>query len=127
MSDSPAPVLHLQPMVHVRQMEPAVAFYEALGGTVLHGSRDGDFVMLRIGVSQLGLLAHPPNPEQNEGTVELNFDTTDDLSAVQSRLAGAGVTIVAPAGDTGFGQQLRVATPDGLLVKINRLEPDRYR
>ena len=49
MTDSPAPGLHLQPMVHVQQMEPAVAFYEALGATVLHGSRDGDFVMLRIG------------------------------------------------------------------------------
>ena len=73
MTDSPAPGLHLQPMVHVQQMEPAVAFYEALGATVLHGSRDGDFVMLRIGDSQLGLLAHPPNPEQNEGAVELNF------------------------------------------------------
>lgn len=120
------PGLILQPMVHVEQMAPAVAFYEALGAVVRHGSRDGDFVLLQIGDGQLALLAHPPNPEQNEGLVELNFETAEDLATVQSRLADAGVHVVAPAADTGFGRQLQVATPDGLLVKINGLDRDSY-
>lgn len=126
MTQTPTPTLRLQPMVHVEQMAPAVAFYEALGASVVHGSRDGDFVMLKIGDGELALLAHPPNPVQNEGTVELNFDTTDDLNALQDRLAAGGVRIVTPVTDEGFGQQLQVATPDGLLVKINHLEPDLY-
>ena len=118
--------LTLQPMVHVEDMAASVAFYEALGAELLHGSRDGDFALLRIGSGELSLLAHPPNPEQNEGTVELNFATEEDLAQVEERLRAVGVTIEAPASDEGFGAQLQVATPDGLLVKINRLEPDLY-
>lgn len=120
------PGLTLQPMVHVEDMAASVAFYEALGARVLHGSRDGDFVMLQVGSGELGLLAHPPNPEQNEGTVELNFVTDEDLHEVEERLRSAGVTIEAPATAQGFGAQLQVAAPDGLLVKINRIEPERY-
>lgn len=126
MTPTPSTGLRLQPMVHVQKMDAAVAFYEALGATVRHGSRDGDFVMLGIGDSELALLAHPPNPEQNEGTVELNFDTTGDLDDLQKRLIDAGVRVITPVTDEGFGRQLQVATPDGLLVKINHLEPDLY-
>lgn len=61
--------LRLQPMVHVEDMAASAAFYEALGAQVVHGSRDGDWVLLRLGGAEIGLLAHPPNPEQGEGTV----------------------------------------------------------
>lgn len=118
--------LSLQPMVHVARMAPAVAFYEALGASVEHGSRDGDFVMLVMGGQRLSLLAHPPNPEQNEGQVELNFDTSADLSAVERDLAARGVDIAQPVTDEGFGRQLQVRSPDGLLIKINQLEPELY-
>ena len=118
--------LSLQPMVHVQQMGPAVDFYQALGGEVLHGSRDGDFVMMRIGGAQLGLLAHPPNPEQHEGSVELNFQTDQSLDQLEQSLRTAGIDIASPATDEGFGRQLQVLTPDGLLVKINQLEPELY-
>ncbi len=118
--------LSLQPMVHVQQMDVAVAFYEALGATVAHGSRDGDFVMMQIGPARLALLAHPPNPEQNEGLVELNFETGEPLDAVEQRLRAAGVAIVQPVIDEGFGRQLQVSAPDGLLVKINELEEELY-
>lgn len=118
--------LTLQPMVHVARMAPAVAFYEALGACVEHGSRDGDFVMLVINGQRLALLAHPPNPEQHEGRVELNFDTATDLAAVERDLAARGVDIAQPVTDEGFGRQLQVRSPDGLLIKINQLEPDLY-
>lgn len=118
--------LSLQPMVHVELMAPAVALYEALGGELLHGSRDGDFVMMRIGDTQLGLLAHPPNLEQNEGTVELNFETARPLEELEASLRRAGVAIASPTSDEGFGRQLQVQTPDGLLVKINQLDPELY-
>ena len=118
--------LALQPMVHVEDMPATVAFYEALGASIVHGSRDGDFVMLRIGAAQLSLLAHPPNPEQNEGTVELNFETHDDLRDLEARLTASGIRVVQPTRDEMFGRQLQVATPDGLLIKINELRPEQY-
>ena len=118
--------LSLQPLVHVKDMVDSVHFYEALGASVEHGSRDGDFVMMRIGASLFGLLAHPPNPEQNEGQVEFNFETTEGLDTMEERLRAANVTIAQPGTDTGFGRQLQVNTPDGLLIKINQLQPDQY-
>ena len=125
MPDDPRP-LSLQPMVHVENMEAAVAFYEALGASIVHGSRDGDFVLLSIGAGQLSLLAHPPNPEQNEGTVELNFQAGENLHPIETRLVDAGVQIVQSTSEQGFGRQLQIATPDGLLVKINELRPNLY-
>jgi predicted enzyme related to lactoylglutathione lyase len=119
--------LQLQPMIHVADMAAAVTFYERFGGSVLHGSRDGDWVLIGIGGAQVGLLAHPPNPEQGEGTVELNFQATAPLQALEDRLRGAGVTITRPTTDEGFGRQLQIVSPDGLLIKINELEPGLYR
>lgn len=115
--------LVLQPMVHVTDLRAAITFYEQLGATVQHGSRDGDWALLQIGGSELGLLAHPANPEQHESRVELNFDYQGDLVALEARLRAAGVTIVRPVGDEGFGYQLQIADSDGELVKINQLDP----
>ena len=123
---STSPSITLQPMVHVDDMEASVSFYEALGASVLHGSRDGDFVMLQLGGSQLSLLAHPPNPEQGEGKVELNFEASDDLAELETRLEAAGVQIDTPTTDEGFGRQLIVRSPDGLLVKINEFDQAAY-
>lgn len=120
------PGIRLRPMVHVEDMSTAVAFYEHLGATVLHGSRDGDWVLLRLGDAQIGLLAHPPNPEQDEGTVELNFEATEPLDQLEDRLRAAGVTIVRPTTDEGFGRQLQLTSPDGLLVKIDETDPELY-
>lgn len=118
--------MRLQPRVHVEQMAPAVAFYEALGAALTHGSRNGGPRHAQIGDGELALLAHPPNPDQNEGIVEPKFDTTNDLNALQDRLTAGGVRVVTPITDEGFGQQLQVTTPDGLLIKINHLEPELY-
>jgi len=118
--------LSLQPMLHVEHMGQALDFYTTLGATVVHGSRDGDWALLRLGAAELGLLAHPANPEQHEGKVELNFDSVGPLEALETRLREAGVTIVRPTGDEGFGYQLQVADPDGMLIKINQLDPALY-
>lgn len=119
--------LTLQPMVHVEEMSEALDFYAALGATIVHGSRDGDWALLRLGAAELGLLAHPANPEQNKGKVELNFASAAPLEEVEARLREAGVPIVRPTGDEGFGYQLQIADPDGMLVKINQLDPALYR
>jgi len=118
--------LHLQPMVHVEDMAASVHFYEQLGGEIMHGSRDGDWVLMRLAGAEIGLLAHPPNPEQNEGTVELNFQTHQPLEALEDKLRAAGVTIAQPTTDEGFGRQLQLKSPDGLLLKVNELQPELY-
>ncbi len=120
-------MLNVQPMVHVEDMSKALDFYTKLGATVLHGSRDGDWALLRIGNTELGLLAHPANPEQNEGKVELNFEYSDSLEDFEKQLREAGVTVVRPTGDEGFGYQLQLEGPDGMLVKINQTEPELYK
>ncbi len=123
---APGPRITLRPMVHVEDMAAAVSFYEALGATVVHGSRDGDWVLLSLGDAQIGLLAHPPNPEQNEGKVELNFEATEPLEQLEDRLRAAGVSIARPTTDEGFGRQLQITSPDGLLVKIDEVDPELY-
>ena len=118
--------LTLQPMVHVEDMAASVRFYEALGATVLSGSRDGDWTQLALGGAEIGLLAHPANPEQNEGTVELNFASSEPLDELQARLEAVGVKIARGAADEAFGAQLQIESPDGLLIKINRTDPSLY-
>ena len=118
--------LRLQPMVHVEDMAASLSFYEALGASVRQGSRDGDFVVVDIGGAELGFLAHPPNPQQNEGTVELNFECTSAVADLEDDLRALGVTITQPTTDEGFGRQLQVTSPDGLLIKINELDPQAF-
>ena len=117
----------LQPMLHVENMGKALDFYVKLGATILNGSRDNDWVLLRFGNAELGLLAHPANVEQNEGKVELNFEYTGSLIEFEEKLREAGVTIVRPTGDEGFGYQLQIADADGMLVKINQIDAKLYR
>jgi hypothetical protein len=57
--------------------------------------------------------------------VELNFVSSGPLTELEEQLRSAGVQIVAPTSDE-LGRQLQVASPDGLLVKINELDPELY-
>jgi len=116
--------LILQPMVHVKDMAASVAFLETLGGSVAQGSRDGDWVQVAIGGAEIGLLAHPANPEQEDGDVELNFSSRTRLEDVESAARAAGVEVASPTSDEGFGRQLQLRTPDGLLVKVNEIDAD---
>lgn len=112
----------LQPMVHVRDMSSSIALFEVLGGTVAQGSRDGDWVQMRVGGAEVGLLGHPANPAQGEGDVELNFEIHGRLETVEAAAKAAGVDIASAVTDTGFGRQLQLRTNDGLLVKINEID-----
>lgn len=114
-------------MVHVDDIAKAVDFYSKLGATVLNGSRDGDWAVLRFGDTELGLLAHPANSEQNEGKVELNFEYVGSLEDFEKQLRKKGVNIVRPTDDEGFGYQLQVEDADGLLIKINQIDAELYK
>ena len=118
--------IRLRPMVHVTDMAAAVSFYETLGAQVVQGSKDGDWVLLRVAGGEIGLLAHPPNPEQNEGTVELSFQATVPLDQIEERLRAAGAPVTQPVQEVGFGRQLQLTSPDGLLIKIDELDPGLF-
>ncbi|MEV8505728.1 VOC family protein [Actinoplanes sp. NPDC051475] len=124
---SPRPVLpglQLQPMVHVAEMADAVAFYERLGGEIVHGDRDGEWVLMQVGTAQIGLVTRPPDPAHGESTVELNFSATMPLERLEKMLRDRGVTVVRLAMDPDLGARLHVETPDGMPVKIHQVEPD---
>lgn len=118
--------IRLRPMVHVEAMSSSLDFYERLGARVVQGSRDGDWALLELAGTRFGLLAHPPNPQQNEGRVELNFQAEQPLHEVEQQLRAAGMTPTQPVTDTGFGRQLQLTTPDGLLIKIDELRPGQF-
>lgn len=119
--------VNVQPMLHVDDMGRALDFYTKLGATVLNGSRNGDWALLRFGTTELGLLAHPANPAQQEGKVELNFAYAGSLQDLEKQLRENGVTIVRPTGDEGFGYQLQLEDADGMLIKINQIDAELYR
>ncbi|MGA5303175.1 VOC family protein [Nucisporomicrobium flavum] len=121
---APWPGLQLQPMVHVADMPAAVAFYEKLGGDLVHGERDGDWVLMQVGTSQVGLVTRPPDPARGESTVELNFSATMPLDRLERLLRDREVRIVRMAVDPDLGTRLHVETPDGMPIKIHQVEPD---
>lgn len=127
MTDKPltttTPALMLQPMVHVQDMAASVAFYEYLGGSIIHGDRDEDWVLMQVGSAQIGLVAHPPNAAEGEGTVELNFHCEMPLEQLKERLRDPDLAAAHITNDLAFGRQLQVRSPDGLLIKINQVEP----
>lgn len=118
------PGLQLRPIVHVEDMTASVAFYQRLGAEVVHGETDGDWVLLQLGTTQLGLVARPPHAERGECTVELNFAAAMPLDLLQERLAVGGGPIAELTTDPDLGDQVEIRTPDGLLIKISQLEPD---
>ena len=116
-----SPGLELQPMVHVQDMAASVGFYERLGGEIIHGSRDAEWVLMQVGTVQISLRADPPDHNRGESTVELNFAAAAPIEQLQRRLPGASL-----ATHPDFGRRLEVRSPDGLLIRINQREPDAY-
>lgn len=120
----PLPGLHLQPMVHVGDMAASVDFYEKLGGEVIHGDQDDEWVLMQIGTAQIGLVTRPPDAYRGESTVELNFAATMPLDRLEQLLLDRGLTTVEVATDGDLGTLLRVETPDGMPIKIHQVEPE---
>jgi catechol 2,3-dioxygenase-like lactoylglutathione lyase family enzyme len=116
-----SPGLELQPTVHVQDMAASVTFYERLGGEIVHGTRDGAWVLMQVGTTQINLVARPPDAARGESTVELAFTAAAPIEQLQRRLPDASL-----ATDRDFGRQLQVRSPDGLLIKISQRAPDPY-
>ena len=108
--------LELRPVVHVADMAASVAFYERLGGEIIHGGPDDEWVLIQLGAVQIDLVTGPAG---GDGTVQLTFAADAPVEHLQQRLPGARLTT-----DRTFGRQLLVRSPDGLLIRIGQREPD---
>ncbi|HET6484209.1 MAG TPA: VOC family protein [Actinoplanes sp.] len=117
------PGLALRPMLHVADLAGSIAFYQHLGGEIIHGGADSDWVLMQLGTVQIGLLARPPDRARGEDTVELTFDARIPLADLESQLHKAGIPIDEMGTDRDFGEQLHLRTPEGLLLKISRRVP----
>jgi hypothetical protein len=111
--------LHLRPVVHVTDLAASVAFYERLGGEIIHGDRTGEWVLMQVGTTQIAVVSDPPDAHRGEGTVELNFAAGVPLEELRQRLRAGEI-----ATHRDFGPQLQVRSPEGLLIKISQREPD---
>ena len=105
----------VQPLVHVENLDAAIDFYRALGAELVGENPDGDFALIEFGGTQVALLAHPPNPADESGPVELTLVT----EALDDVLRQAGVAVDGPISDTVFGRQAKLRTPDGRTLKVN--------
>jgi catechol 2,3-dioxygenase-like lactoylglutathione lyase family enzyme len=110
------PGLQLRPMVHVDDMAASMAFYEQLGAEIVHGGRDCAWVLLQLGTVQIVLVA------DGEPGVDLHFGAVMPLDQLEQRLHRAGFPVAEVATDREFGEQLRVRTPEGLVIKISQRE-----
>jgi hypothetical protein len=116
--------LRVQPMVHVPKMSEGLDFYQALGGRLMFGSRDGDWSLLEFNGTTLSVLAHAPGDGRME-TVELQFTSATRLEDIEEHVRSVNPSwIERGVGDEAFGRMLKLQTPDGLLVKILELERD---
>lgn len=111
----PAARLELQPVVHVTDMAASVAFYQRLGGEIVHGAPADDWVLLQVGAVQINLVAG----EAAAGAVELNVAAAAPIEQLQRMLPGARI-----ATHRIFGRHLLVRSPEGLLFRLNQREPD---
>ncbi len=116
--------MRVLPLVHVTDMGQALDFYQKLGFTTEQGSRDGDWAELQLGSSALGLLAHEPG--EGEQQLQLTLSSRQPLDGLEEQFRQAGVNIVKPFSDEGFGASLYVQDPDGLVIEINQLDPHLY-
>jgi hypothetical protein len=69
-------------------------------------------------------VAGPADAARGEGAVELHFGASMPLHQLERRLHRAGFPVAEVTTDRDFGEQLRVRTPDGLVIRISQREPD---
>jgi lactoylglutathione lyase len=110
------------PILTVRDMQQALAFYrELLGFEVTYRfPPDGEpaYVGLRLGESQLGIGVGEVPPAS--GTPPFAICTySDDCDAAVERLRAGGVHVLEEPVDQPWGERMaRVADPDGIPVVI---------
>ena len=103
-----------------RDMQEAVAFYEALGLHRLYGGPDAAFTSFRIGAGYLNLQLDPDRFPRNVawGRVVL---WVDDVDAMYRRALGAGFVPETVPTDAPWGERyFHIHDPDGHELSFAR-------
>jgi len=114
--------LTIMPIVYVRDVERAVAFYRLLGFELKAMSRSGKWAELALGDAILALHQAGHGPPQ----LELSLVSREPLEKLVQRFGEAGISIVRPITDEEFGRSLVIRGPDGLEIQINEHEEGLY-
>ncbi|MGI9017898.1 MAG: VOC family protein [Euzebya sp.] len=102
----------------VRDMDVAVAFYDALGLRTVHGGSGGDFTSYAIAGSYLNLQQGDPGHSDQWGRVILHVS---DVDAMWRRVVDAGGTPDGQPEDAPWGERyFHVRDPDGHELSFAR-------
>jgi catechol 2,3-dioxygenase-like lactoylglutathione lyase family enzyme len=98
--------------LHVQDVERSREFYLRIPGVVLEHHRPGEFALLRIGDTLLGLL--------QLGAPGFHLElTTPDLDELYAHLLRAGVKTSGPPKERSWGERtFMVVDPDGHRIEF---------
>lgn len=98
--------------LHVADVEVSLAFYQQLlPDATLAVHRPGQFGLLMIGESRLGLL--------REGTHQFHVEIgSDNVDAVYTRLVAAGIATDGPPRERWNDRNFIVTDPDGYQIEF---------
>ncbi|MEU9803566.1 VOC family protein [Streptomyces sp. NPDC051000] len=121
-------MLTVLPIRYVADVEASRDFYAGLGLAVREEPGAEVWVRLTAAGGAVGVHAAAVSQGRPPGTTELGFTTEEPLEDVARRLRRRGhpyelVELV----EENFGRSLRVTDPDGVVVQIQRIDPDTVR
>lgn len=110
----------------VKDIKASQAFYEALGFTQLGGNVDDNWLILKNGLTVIGLFQGMLesniltfNPGWDQGAQEV--DPFLDVREIQRRLTAAGIELSVNADESGSGPaHIVLSDPDGNAVMIDQ-------
>lgn len=110
----------------VKNIEMSKAFYEKLGFSVLAGSMEQNYLIMKNENALVGLfqgmfegniLTFNPGWDENGQ----NTDSFDDVRAIQKELEDAGVELVSKADESSSGPaSIMLTDPDGNVILIDQ-------
>lgn len=114
----------IQTIISTGEFDRLLTFYRTVFGATqfLRVPPEGDvfYVGLRIGDSELGLVAEDRGSGEEHQRVAISFDVPD-VDALLPVVERAGGTILGPPNDMPWGQRVaHVTDPDGNALNLTR-------
>ncbi len=112
------------PIIVTRDLERLARFYTGLTGaqesTRVPENGPVFYLGLRVGDSDLGIVADAARAPETPGRVLLSFEVAD-VDAAVAQVAALGGTVSGPANDMPWGQRVaHVQDPDGNAVNLTQ-------
>ncbi|MEU7434713.1 VOC family protein [Streptomyces sioyaensis] len=118
-------MLTVLPIRYVADVEASRDFYAGLGLAVRQEPGAAVWVRLTAAAGAVGVHAAAVSQGRPSGTTELGFTTDEPLEEVAQRLERNGYPYELV--EENFGRSIRVTDPDGVVVQIQRIDPDTVR